>query len=121
MSLKIFHIFFISISLLLTLFLGGWSIQQSANSYLVVSALGLVGLSFYFRWFLKKLPMFILPFLLLSSKKVLACTVCFSELDARTSNALNSAILFLIGCTIVVLIGITAMVITVVKKTTSND
>jgi len=60
MSLKSFHIFFISICLLLCLVTGAWVVRQyvtdgSGASWIVAtfSAGGFVGLIVYFRWFLK--------------------------------------------------------------------
>jgi hypothetical protein len=60
MSLRTFHIFFITICALLCFFVGGWTLYQaktgSSGGFLwlgVVSAAGLIGLTFYLRWFLR--------------------------------------------------------------------
>ncbi|HLG21003.1 MAG TPA: hypothetical protein VI895_14465 [Bdellovibrionota bacterium] len=60
MSLRSFHIFFISICGLLCLFIVGWTAFQSEATGSVtyapfgfVGAAGLVGLVFYLRWFLR--------------------------------------------------------------------
>jgi hypothetical protein len=62
MSLKAFHIFFISVSILLTLGFGVWgvtSFENTGNSghlYLAIgSFVAMVLLAVYFRWFLRKL------------------------------------------------------------------
>jgi len=62
MSLKAFHVFFISISILFTLGFGIWAVNAFEHtgdvSDLLMgigSFLGTVALIIYFRWFLKKL------------------------------------------------------------------
>jgi len=62
MSLKAFHVFFICISILLTLGFGAWGINSyentgsSTNLLMGIGSLVLtVLLGFYFRWFLRKL------------------------------------------------------------------
>jgi DNA-binding transcriptional regulator of glucitol operon len=63
MSLKSFHVFFIVSAFLLSLFLGGWSLNEYVSGsrrtgdliLALVSIGGAVALVFYGRYFLKKL------------------------------------------------------------------
>lgn len=62
MSLKAFHVIFITSAFLLALFLGGWSLYEFSRSSRVTDLLlgllslaGAVGLIVYGRYFLKKL------------------------------------------------------------------
>jgi hypothetical protein len=62
MSLKAFHIVFVTVSIILCLGFGGWALNEfrveqdvSALVIGVVSLLGCVILGLYGRWFLKKL------------------------------------------------------------------
>jgi len=62
MSLKAVHIFFITISTLLCLFFGAWSIWSyksfghPGDLWMAIgSFVGVILLAFYFRWFLRKL------------------------------------------------------------------
>jgi Cu/Ag efflux pump CusA len=62
MSLKAFHVVFIVISLLLTLFFGIWGIQSYQHTgngmhlgMAIGSLVGAVFLIWYFKWFLRKL------------------------------------------------------------------
>ena len=62
MSLKVFHIVFIFVSIVLTLWFGIWCVQNfrntgdSGNLWLGIgSFITTVALAFYFRWILKKL------------------------------------------------------------------
>jgi di/tricarboxylate transporter len=48
---------------------------------------------------------------LMTHSSVLACAVCFNPDDYKTTNAINKSILFMIGVTAVVLVGITWMVV----------
>lgn len=61
MSLKAFHVFFITLATLITLGFAGWSVQQvlygAGASYLVMAIFGSLaglGLPVYGVWFLKK-------------------------------------------------------------------
>jgi len=57
MSLKDFHIFFILVSVILAIFLGGWCVKQGGTIYLVsgiVSFLAGIGLVVYLLLFVKK-------------------------------------------------------------------
>ena len=62
MSLKAFHVFFITVCTIFTVSFGVWGImsyrQTSEVSHLVMGILSLVAagaLGWYFKWFLKKL------------------------------------------------------------------
>lgn len=62
MSLKAFHVFFITVCAIFTLSFGAWGIrsymQTSEVSHLLMGILSLVAtglLVWYFKWFLKKL------------------------------------------------------------------
>ena len=57
-SLKSFHIFFILVSVILTLIFGGWCIKQEGTIYLVSAILSFilgVSLSLYLFFFIKKM------------------------------------------------------------------
>ena len=62
MSLKAFHVFFISVSIALTAWFAWWGITSYRNSgdgsdlaMGIVSLIGMLLLVWYFRWFMRKL------------------------------------------------------------------
>jgi hypothetical protein len=52
-----------------------------------------------------------------AGSKFLACAVCFGAADPQITSAIHRAILFMVACTAVVLIGLTFMVVRTIKKT----
>ncbi|HLG21004.1 MAG TPA: hypothetical protein VI895_14470 [Bdellovibrionota bacterium] len=56
---------------------------------------------------------------------LLACAVCFGAADQQTVTAIHRAIFFMVGCTAVVLAGVTFMMVRAIRgsgpKSISND
>lgn len=107
MSLKAFHIFFISVSLVLSVGLLVWGVQGYRHSgdpgSLGLAGVGLVTMGLlvpYFIWFRKKmktLTVLLLSFFPLAYPfAASACPVCFGDPNALMTKGMKLGILFLI-------------------------
>jgi len=94
MSLRGFHLFFIAVSGLLSIFMIGWGIYDFRATggmmgigMALLGAAGAVLLTLYFRWFMKKYPkltpmlvsLLAAGWLLAESSWVQACGVCYTD------------------------------------------
>ncbi len=121
MSLKVFHIFFIAVSLMLSLFLMFWGYHSYAASSAIwdatiigVGALALLLLIPYGFWFQKKsknLSAFLLLFLVsqLFSGTAQACAVCFGDPNSSMVQGIKSGIWVLIAVISGVLVAIASI------------
>jgi len=125
MSLRIFHTAFISLSILLTGGFAGWSFQYYGQTqqglYLgfgIGSVIALIGLVFYFRWFLTKWATMsgLLMVLLLRANEAFACSVCGGNASSPLVKAANQGVLFLLGVVVVVLFGFACLFWTWAKR-----
>jgi hypothetical protein len=120
MSLKAFHLFFILVSMLLSVFVAVWGFRQS-NAIAYPSIIGAIALIAYLVWFLKKgksKPTSVVAAILFSnlvSPSAQACAVCFGLADKQTTDALGNSIWFMIGVTAVVLSGLTWIVLRIIR------
>jgi len=107
MSLKSFHIVFISLSMLLAFWFGFWNINQAEKTYLVWGIFSFLAGGFllaYGVYFYKKMFLFILPFIsLFYVADVFACATCFGDPNSLQTQGMNMAILFLLGVTALIL------------------
>lgn len=121
MSLRAFHILFISVCILFCIGFGVWLVleyrhspEESTRAMGVLSAMGALGLLAYLRWFLRKyktsqlLPALLL--LTLSQNEAWACAVCFQDSDPKTTLGFILGTLFLIGITYFTLGGLISMI-----------
>ncbi len=124
MSLKAFHIFFISICSLLSLFLivwGIWDFQVTRTGLslglAILGGLGLVLLTRYLKWFRQKIKDIVIGLAVGLAggflgwiTKAQACAVCFQDPDSlMTKGALTGvAVLLAIVVTVLVLIALVA-------------
>ncbi len=123
MSLRKFHILFISVSVLLTFGYGGWSLRFYANEgggiYLTMGLLSLlagVGLLVYGRWFLREVhsrddddkrrrklikPIKVIAILVglwvAGTDPVPACSVCYGEAEGPLIDAARAGVFLLFG------------------------
>ena len=139
MSLKAFHILFITFSGIVTVFLGVWCWRSySANGdflYLAMSLASLVAviaLGIYGKWFVRKLKrgdfnsnhtkLSSLAFALTIAagvffpKEILACATCYGAIDAPAAHGMNAAILSLLAITGGVLAGFGGFIFYLWKK-----
>lgn len=121
MSLRAFHLFFITVSGLLSLFLVVWGLYDfkatGAGMGLGLSLLGTVGvvlLAVYFRWFRQKYPK-LTPMLLATlvfglsmaeSPWVAACATCYLDPEHPLTKGAIMGVLVLAAIIVGVLIGI---------------
>lgn len=105
MSLRRFHLFFIVISLALSLFL---LVYGFLNEHWLrfVGIIWLLLLIPYLRWFQKKIQPAVLLFFssALSSPLALACPVCFRDPNSPLNKGAQMGVFFLIGVVALVLI-----------------
>ncbi len=132
MSLRSFHLFFITISTLLAIFLLGWGIYDYRATgasigiiLAVVGALGLILLIKYFLWFRSKhfenLSMF---FALLGtgwisfghSSIAEACAVCYSDPDSLMTKGALTGVLVLLAIIVAVLGLILTLALSWIKR-----
>ena len=122
MSLRTFHLFFISVSILLSLFLlvwGLWFYRNSGNPMglgMVLFSLGGIALLVgYFRWFRKKYSTLALVLIvacmatILNSSLSQACSVCYGDPNSPMSKAALMGVAVLAVIVICVLSLITAV------------
>ena len=124
MSLRAFHLFFIGVAASFAVFLAAWSIvrmQGGANTLglALLSGIAAIGLAAYgFRFFRKTRGLSTLVLLLWVSfpRIASACAVCFNPENEEARKGLNFAIGFLLIVTALVLTGLTAMVLKLVRQ-----
>ena len=127
MSLKFFHIVFVTCSSLLSFGFGGWSLAQGGG-YIVVGILaflfGIVMVVYGF-WFWRKITTpeeerrrrrklfrtvstLSLFLLLLGSRGAWACSVCFGEAEGSMIDAAKVGVFLLYGLVLLVQVGLAA-------------
>ena len=125
MSLKGFHIVLISLSSLLALLFGGWSVRAyvvtgsaSHLAFAVTSFVGAIGLVFYVVWFARRVrsreeedrqrrklirPLALLAAVwLLSTRPVEACSVCYGQAEGPMIDAARLGVWLLFGLVLAV-------------------
>lgn len=129
MSLRAFHIFFVTIASLFCLWFGMWNVDQfqairSGLSLLFagLSFVGGFGLLFYLWWFVRhtrQWSLMLLPLLLgnsFFSAQAVACAVCFGSQDSAMVQGANAGIGFLLAVICVVLIAFASLFIVWIRK-----
>lgn len=144
MSLKIFHIVFVTLSSLLSFVIGGWSLHRYSahgeTTYLMMGlttiALGL-GLIAYGFWFWRKvttldeekkrrrrnihpMPVMIVVWLL-SDQAAQACAVCYGEAEGPMIDAARMGVYLLFGLVMAVQGGFAAFFIYLRKRAREYD
>ncbi len=119
MSLKVFHLFFISVSAALCFFLliwGMWDYRATGTVFSLVlagiGALGLLALVQYFKWFRKKwrvLPVGLVALGLLVSNRAEACAVCATDPNSPLTKGAIIGVAFL-GIVIVTVLALIVVV-----------
>ncbi len=133
MSLRSFHLFFISVCTALSLFLffwGLWDFKTVGDStglgLCILGAVGVVFLVRYFQWFRKKY-LKIIPGLLaslsvpafLTSRSVEACAVCVSDPNSPLTKGAIAGVMVLAVIVVGVLVGIAYVGYSWVKRARS--
>lgn len=136
MSLKAFHIVFITLSLILCVTLTLWGLQgyfQTGNTMQLVIALvfavSLIPLGLYANWFWKKMRTFPKAALILSlissmvwqhlPSELWACAVCFKGPDSPMTKGAQSGALLLAGVVYLLLFGIAGIAFTWFRRARS--
>lgn len=111
MSLKIFHIFFVSVVLCLSLFLVIYGVREGTPPLFLFGGFLFVLLIPYLYWFRKKMAKLSLLFIsvLFSANDLLACSVCFGDPNSLMVHGTKMGILFLVGLISLLLTTITAV------------
>lgn len=128
MSLRSFHIVFIVVSILFSALLGSWSFVRYGESG-AAQMLGLflfciaafIGLTTYLIRFRKKTKILMLVTAFIAASQMLAtntlaCAVCFNPENESVRTSVNSAILFLIGLTTLVVGALAYFVLRILKS-----
>lgn len=127
MSLKAFHIFFITASTLLSAGLAFWGITNYRSSNdrtdLMLAIVGIVALLLlipYFRWFRRKMKSLSIILTaaipLLPLQEAWACPVCFGDPNSLMTQGLKKGIVFLIVVVGGVLAAILGIALTWAKR-----
>lgn len=132
MSLRAFHLFFIAVSTLLSLFLIGWGVVDyratGASIGIVLAIAGVVGLLLlvgYFRWFQRKNLGKLSTVLGLVTAGVLhlstipfaqACSVCYNDPDSPLTKGAITGVLVLFGVIVTVLGLILTLALSWIKR-----
>jgi hypothetical protein len=128
MSLKFFHIFFISLSVILSLGVGLWALNafqadRDARwlALVFLAFAGGGGLVVYGNRFLHKirklgLVAFVVATLFGGRSDVLACTVCVGNTDSSLVSGMSAGILVLLGITAVMLVCFAAFFIYLARR-----
>lgn len=128
MSLKAFHIFFIIISLILTVGVGFWGVRSYMHTtnmtHLIVGILSFISsilLFFYLKYVLKKYKDISLLMVMLSvivgyPQDALACSVCYGDPNSQIVKGLNMAVLSLLIIIVVVLSLFAALIFSFRKR-----
>ena len=101
MSLRMFHIVFITASVLLSVMLGVWGFQHNSPVLGVLSFVGTAALIVYRGKFLKLAKRAGLTVVLIGlfADSAFACPVCFGPTDSPVADGVNMAIFALLGVT----------------------
>lgn len=132
MSLKAFHIVFITLSTLLSAGLAFWGFKNYRLSRetpdLALGLAGVVSLGLlipYFRWFQKKMrrlaPFVIAGLMFLSSQPALACSVCYGDPNSPLTKGIKMGILSLAGLIYLLLGGIVLFTISCIRRHRMNS
>ena len=112
MSLKAFHVAFITIATLFSAGFGVWSFGQGGAAYLTLGVFSLaasVALVVYGGWFLRKMRhvgyLSIAALAAFASEPVHACTACFGQSDSPVMRGAEASILFMAGLTYTTILG----------------
>lgn len=128
MSLRFFHVFFVTVSVLMALGVGGWSVNawqgDGATGWLTlatVSFAGAAGLSVYGRRFLRKTRALGLAGVLLAMvfgqpQAALACLACIGTSQSPMQSGMNSGIMALLGVIGVVLVCFAAFFVYLARR-----
>lgn len=124
MSLKSFHIFFISVSSLLAVIMGVWGIYEKNLLLALVGLVTLILLIPYVRWFRQKMKrlapiVLIAAFIPIYSVTAWACPVCFGDPNSLLTKGAKTGILFLIAVVASVLGAIFAIALSWSKRAKS--
>lgn len=123
MSLKWFHLLFISLSIVMSVAVGLWGLF---NNYAVLGAGSLAGavvLGGYGSYFIQKIRKLGLVVLMVAAvtEPALACPVCFGASDAPAVQGMQMAIIALLIVTVAVLGGFAAFFIYLMRRARSFD
>jgi len=118
MSLKWFHLLFISLSIVMSVAFGLWGLF---NDYAVLGAgslAGAVGLGVYGSYFVQKVRRMGLVALMVvaMAEPALACPVCFGASDAPAVQGMRMAIIALLIVTVAVLGGFAAFFVYLMRR-----
>ncbi|MEZ4751416.1 MAG: hypothetical protein R3B54_12595 [Bdellovibrionota bacterium] len=129
MSLRAFHIFFITIASLFCLWFGLWSYDEfkiTHGSLSLVfafsSAIGGVALIFYLNWFVRRTRQWtalLVPAALwsaFSGPEAKACAVCFGAQDSAMVQGANAGISVLLAIICVVLVAFGSLFIVWIRR-----
>lgn len=125
MSLRIFHVVFIILSIVLCLGTSVWSWQyaSSNNSFLyqgmgVISFFLSLALIVYSFKFFKKYKALVMTSLILLNYSTLtfACSVCYGDKSSSLSKGLQSGIVVLLGVLGMVMVGIVSFIIQMQRR-----
>ncbi|MCB0406311.1 MAG: hypothetical protein KDD51_16135 [Bdellovibrionales bacterium] len=129
MSLRAFHIFFVTIASLFCLWFGLWSYDEFSVThgrlslvFAFSSAIGGVALLFYLNWFVRRTRQWtalLVPVLLahcFSGNSALACAVCFGAKDSAMVQGANAGIGFLLAIICVVLVAFASLFIVWIRR-----
>ncbi|MBI2980716.1 MAG: hypothetical protein HYY44_00105 [Deltaproteobacteria bacterium] len=122
MSLKIFHLFFISLVLCLSVFLIIYGVHERTPLLLLFGGFLFISLIPYLYWFRKKmgkLSFFLIP-VLFSANDLLACSVCFGDSNSLMVHGTRMGILFLVGLISLLLMGMTVIGFSWYKRSKKN-
>ncbi len=140
MSLRIFHIFFITVSIILCIGFGWWSLgkTEAAGYYLglgVISLASAVALVIYSGRFLEKsiglismiykpvkyLKQLVAACMLISAHPLAACSLCFGNVTGKMASAVSLAVVFMLVITGTVLCGFAGFFIYLWKRAKAHS
>ena len=128
MSLKFFHILFITLSSVMSIVVGVWALdaygEDGSAMWLGLAVLaigGSVGLVFYGTRFLHKMrklgiAMFVVAGTLAAPGDVLACAVCLGNTHSPLRDGMNMGILALLGFTSFMLVSFASFFIYLARR-----
>jgi prolipoprotein diacylglyceryltransferase len=123
MALKTVHLAFMVVSAALGLFLIWWGLLADipketvvANSMVLLGLCLFIFLSFYIKWFRRKMRRISVIMMFLYPTLVFPCAVCFKDPDSLMTLGANSGVLFLVGVIVSILLAIAGIGIYWSKK-----
>jgi hypothetical protein len=118
MSLKWFHLFFISLSIVMSVAVGLWGLFNDSAVLGAGSLAGAVGLGIYGSYFIQKARKLGLVALMVAAvaEPALACPVCFGASDAPAIQGMQMAIIALLIVTAAVLGGFAAFFVVLMRR-----